>query len=87
MIENPSKIDILIPDPSLDEKHAHIFCRREDEFGSQFIIKDISEHDQDKSDSFGVWAQLPGHEIDLLTFDYMDRDFSVLNGRYLFKFT
>ena len=38
VIENPSKIDILIPDPSLDEKHAHIFCRRDDEFGSQFIV-------------------------------------------------
>ena len=34
-----------------------------------------------------MWVQLPQKEVDLFTYDYMDRDFSILNGRYVLKFT
>ena len=42
--------------------------------------------DHSARETSGVWVQLPTEEVDLLTFDYMEREFSVLNGRYLFKF-
>jgi hypothetical protein len=42
--------------------------------------------DHSVKEQSGVWVQLPTEEVDLLTFDYIEREFSVLNGRYLFKF-
>lgn len=29
---------------------------------------------------------MPLEEVDLLTYDYIDREFSILNGKYIFKF-
>ena len=34
----------------------------------------------------GVWVQFPDDEVDILQYDYIDREFSVLNGKYQFKF-
>lgn len=42
--------------------------------------------DHDYPESSGIWIQMPSKEVDLLQYDYMDREFSVLNGKYLFKF-
>lgn len=34
----------------------------------------------------GVWLQVPQHEIDLFQYDYLSREFSVLNELFMFKF-
>ena len=34
----------------------------------------------------GINVQLPNNEVDILTYDYLSRDLSVLNGKYVIKF-
>ena len=41
--------------------------------------------DHRNKDACVVQVQLPYEEIDLLQFDYLDREFSVLNCKYVFK--
>lgn len=79
---NPRKLTLYIEDPKLDDVHAKVFCRKYSE-GNQFILKDMSDHRN--KEACGVQVQLPYEEIDLLQFDYIEREFSVLNCKYLFK--
>lgn len=67
----------------MDQVHARIFCRKMDH-GNQFILKDVSNHDYPETS--GVWVQLQETETDILQYDLIDREFSVLNGMYMFKF-
>lgn len=79
--KNEKNLNVYIQDPKLDEAHARIFCRRYPR-GNMFIVKDISDPSFKYS---GVQVQLPQAEIDLYALDYIDRKFSILNGRYLFE--
>ena len=66
----------------MDDVHARLFSRKyEDQ--EQFIIQDLSDHS--KPETSGLWIQVPEEEIDLLSYDYLDREFSVLNCKYIFK--
>ena len=71
MKENPSGINVYIQDPKMSEVHAHIFCRRYPT-GNVFILKDVSDHSN--KDTSGIYVQLPGEEVDLHRFDYLERD-------------
>lgn len=83
MSKNPYNITIHIEDPRIDSRHMRVFCRRM-HYGNQFIVKDLSNHDN--PDTSGIWVQLGDKEVDLLEYDYMEREFSVLNNKYMFKF-
>ena len=73
---------IYLEDPKLDTRHLHIFCKKIGPL-NQFIARDVSDH---KKCASGVWVQLMSNEVDLFTYDYFDREFSILNGSYKFEF-
>jgi len=49
-------------------------------------VKDESIQSQENKENSGIWVQLPQTETDLFSYDYIDREFSILNGKYVFKF-
>lgn len=83
MNKNVNNITIHIEDPRIDHCHMRVFCRRM-HYGNQFIVQDLSNHENPETS--GIWVQLMDKEVDLLEYDYMDREFSVLNNKYMFKF-
>ena len=78
--KNEKKINLFIQDPTIDESHVRFFCRK---YKNQtlFIVKDLSNHNNFNS---GVHVQLPSSDVDLLTYDYLDREFTILNRKYKF---
>jgi len=82
---NPKNLTLYLKDPKIDEVHARIFCRKYEDY-NRYIIQDLSNHEENKEAS-GIWIQLPDHETDIFSYDYLDRELTVLNGLYLFKLT
>jgi len=78
----PKNVNIYLEDPRLDSRHIHVFCRKLG-YLNQFVVRDISDHSKSNS---GVWMQMESKEVDLFTHDYFDREFSVLNCKYKFRF-
>lgn len=69
----------------MDTVHTRLFTRK---FGDEeiFACQDLSNPDTtDKFAQGGTWVQVPEHEVDLYTHDYIDREFSILNCKYKFK--
>lgn len=80
---NPKNISIYIEDHKIDEIHAKFYCKKIGDAG-QFIVQDLSNHMNPETS--GIHVQLPDNEVDILTYDYLGRELSVLNGKYVFQF-
>ena len=84
VVLNPKNITIYLEDQRIDEVHARIFCRSYSDT-NRFLIQNLSDSTVNMNTS-GVWLQVPQHEIDLFQYDYLSREFSVLNELFMFKF-
>ena len=85
IINNPKNLTLILDDPIIDTVQTRLFSRR---YGDEeiFVIQDLSNPDSENlCAQSGTWVQVTEQEVDLFTHDYVEREFSVLNCKYIFK--